>query len=113
MGGAEGRKPLPGPSGCSPRVLGAAARVMGVDGHQHRRASERSNVQGGGGPQPRYWAWQRKGDEREKLAQRRLEAASYLQPWQEGSANSTSCFTLQGTVNYSPFCLPTWAALSR
>lgn len=111
MGGAERRKPLLGPPGCSTRVL-AAARVMGVNGHQDGRASERNNVQGEG-PQPRYWAWQRKSNERVKPAKRRLEEASYLQPWQEGSANSISCFTLQGTVNYFPLCLPTWTALSR
>lgn len=67
----------------------------------------------GGGSQPKFWAWQRKGNERGKPPEKGLEEASYLQPWQEGSAISTSCFTLQGTVNYSPLCLPTWAALSR
>lgn len=106
------RKPLRRRPPCSTRALRAAARVMGVDDRQLRPASERSNVQGGGS-RPRYWAWQRKGNERESLAKRRLEATSYLQPWQEGSANSTSCFTLQGTVNCSPLGLPTWAALSR
>ncbi|XP_036085478.1 sodium bicarbonate transporter-like protein 11 isoform X3 [Rousettus aegyptiacus] len=73
---------------------------MGVDGQQQRRASERSNVQGGGS-QPKFWAWQRKGNERAKPPEKRLEEASYLQPWQEGSAISTSCFTLQDNSSMS------------
>lgn len=81
------------------REVGAAARVMGVDGHQDRRESQSSNVSGGS--QPKGWAWQRKNSQKTWPAiTEGLEAASQQSKLPSSAANETfisSC----GTVNYS------------
>lgn len=81
------------------REVGAAARVMGVDGHQDRRESQSSNVSGG--PQPKGWAWQRKNSQKTWPATTEgLEAASQQSKLLSSAANETF-ISASGTVNYS------------
>lgn len=94
--GNEGRRRLPH----GHVKLGAAARVMGVDGHQNRRESQSSNVTGG--PQPKYWAWQRKNSQRTWPATTgRLEAPSPQQSKLLSSTTNETFISSWGTVNYS------------